>query len=378
MDTTLRDGEQAPGFSMTPEDKLVMAHKLQELQVDTIEAGFPIASAGDFEAVRRVASSVRGTRIAGLARTNTADIESCARSLEPADLARIHVFIATSDIHLKHKLGKPRAEVLDLAAQGVRLARRFCDDVEFSAEDAGRTEIDYLCNVIEAVIDAGATVVNIPDTVGYCVPEEYGWLIRTICTRVANIDKVTVSTHCHNDLGMAVANSLAGIQNGARQVECTINGIGERAGNAALEEIVMALHVRKRFLHVSTGIHTSELYPASRLLSQLTDSAVQRNKAIVGENAFAHEAGIHQDGVLKQSSTYEIMTPQSVGVPTNRLVLGKHSGRHALRHRYHELGIVLDNHDLNDVYVSFTKLADVKKQVDDGDLLALLHQCAHP
>jgi 2-isopropylmalate synthase len=374
MDTTLRDGEQAPGFSMNTEAKLAMAYKLADLQVDVIEAGFPIASDGDFEAVHRIASTIRGPRIAGLARTNPGDIERCARALEPAERPRIHVFLATSDIHLKHKLGKTREEALDLAADGVRLARRFCDDVEFSAEDAGRTEIDYLCRVIETAIEAGATVVNIPDTVGYCIPEEYGWLIRNIRTRVKDIETVTVSTHCHDDLGLAVANSIAGIQNGATQVECTVNGIGERAGNAALEEIVMAIQVRSRFLKNWTGINVSELFPASRLLSQLTDTAVQRNKAIVGENAFAHEAGIHQDGVLKQSSTYEIMTPQSVGVSTNRLVLGKHSGRHALRHRYHELGIDLGNHVLNQIYVSFTKLADTQKQIDDRDLLALLQQ----
>ena len=373
MDTTLRDGEQAPGFSMSGKDKLAIARKLAELQVDIIEAGFPIASEGDFEAVRKIATTFRDLRIAGLARANRKDIEKCARALEKNNFPRIHVFLATSDIHLKHKLSKSRDEARAQAVDGVRLAKLFCEDVEFSAEDAGRTEIDYLCSVIEAVIEAGATVVNIPDTVGYCIPEEYGWVIRNIRSRVKDIDKVILSTHCHNDLGLAVANSLAGVQNGARQVECTLNGIGERAGNAALEEIVMAIQVRRRFLNISTGVNTAELYPASCLVSQLTGTAVQRNKAIVGANAFAHEAGIHQDGVLKQPITYEIMTPESVGVsPANRLVLGKHSGRHALRHRCRELGIDLDNADLERVYVSFTRLADQRRHVGDAELIELV------
>ena len=372
MDTTLRDGEQAPGFSMTVKDKLAIASKLADLQVDVIEAGFPIASDGDFDAVRRIAANFKDVHIAGLARANPKDIERCARALEKNRAPRIHVFLATSDIHLQHKLGKSRIEALEAAADGVRLAKQYCDDVEFSAEDAGRTEIDYLCGVVDAVIEAGATVVNIPDTVGYCIPEEYGWLIRNLRTRVKDIDKVVLSTHCHNDLGLAVANSLAGVQNGARQVECTVNGIGERAGNAALEEIVMAIQVRRRFLKVCTGINTAELYPASSLVSQLTGSTVQRNKAIVGANAFAHEAGIHQDGVLKHSSTYEIMTPQSVGLPTNRLVLGKHSGRHALRHRCQELGIELDKQELERLYVSFTRLADRQRHVGDAELMELV------
>jgi 2-isopropylmalate synthase len=378
MDTTLRDGEQAPGFSMTTKDKMAIARKLADLQVDIIEAGFPIASEGDFDAVRKIATTYKDLRIAGLARANPKDIEKCARALEKNNFPRIHVFLATSDIHLKHKLGKSRDEALAQAADGVRLAKQSCEDVEFSAEDAGRTEIDYLCSVIEAVIEAGATVVNIPDTVGYCIPEEYGWLIRNIRARVKDIDKVTLSTHCHNDLGMAVANSLAGVQNGARQVECTVNGIGERAGNAALEEIVMAIQVRRRFLNMWTGINTAELYPASCLLSQLTGTAVQRNKAIVGANAFAHEAGIHQDGVLKQPITYEIMTPESVGASSaNRLVLGKHSGRHALHHRCRELGIDLDKEDLERVYVSFTRLADRQRHVGDAELIELVTAAAH-
>jgi 2-isopropylmalate synthase len=380
FDTTLRDGEQAPGFSMNTEEKLRMARGLDRLGVDVIEAGFPIASDGDFDAVRRIASEIRGPRIAGLARANRKDIERCARALEPARRSRIHVVLATSDIHLKHKLGKSRTEALELAAEAVRFAAGFCDNVQFSAEDAGRSDVDYLCKVFDAVIEAGASVINIPDTVGYCMPDEYGWLIRNIQSRLARIDGITLSVHCHNDLGLAVANSLAGVHNGARQVECTVNGIGERAGNAALEEIVMAIQVRRRFLKVSTGIHTEELYPASQLLSEITKTTVQKNKAIVGENAFAHESGIHQDGVLKESSTYEIMRPEAVGVPANRIVLGKHSGRHALRQRYHELGFELTPAELETVYASFTRLADQRKTVHDHELVLLVDEerkCSH-
>ena len=368
FDTTLRDGEQAPGFSMTIDEKLRMARQLEKLNVDILEAGFPIASEGDFEAVRRVSAEIRTPVIAGLARCMKKDIDRCAKALEGANKARIHVFLATSDIHLKYKLNKTREEALAGAAEGVRYARTFCEDVEFSAEDAGRTDLDFLTKVTEAVIDAGATTVNLPDTVGYCTPEEYGALIRNLRSRVRNIDKAILSTHCHNDLGLAVANSLAGIQNGIRQVECTINGIGERAGNAALEEIVMALQVRKQFFGVYTGINAKELYTSSRLLSEVTGMPVQANKAIVGDNAFAHEAGIHQDGMLKNAITYEIMTPSSVGVPEGKIVLGKHSGRHALVARCRAMGHPLSPDELEYAYMLMTTVADRKKSVDDRDL----------
>ncbi len=368
FDTTLRDGEQAPGFSMNIDEKLRMARHLEALNVDILEAGFPIASEGDFLAVQRVSKEVRTPVIAGLARSVRKDIDRCAKALEGANKARIHVFLATSDIHLKYKLNKSREEALALMVDGVRHARTLCDNVEFSAEDAGRTDLDYLAQVTEAVIDAGAQTVNLPDTVGYCTPEEYGALIKNLRSRVRNIDKAILSTHCHNDLGLAVANSLAGIQNGIRQVECTINGIGERAGNAALEEIVMALQVRKQYYGVTTGINTKELYAASRLLTEITCMPVQANKAIVGDNAFAHEAGIHQDGMLKNAITYEIMTPSSVGVPEGKIVLGKHSGRHALVARCRALGHPLSPEELDHAYVLLTTLADRKKKIDDKDL----------
>ena len=368
FDTTLRDGEQAPGFSMTIDEKLRMARQLENLQVDIIEAGFPIASQGDFEAVQRVSAEVKETVVAGLSRAVRADIERCAKALEKARRPRIHTFLATSDIHLKYKFNKTRAEALDMAVRGVEYARSLCDDVEFSAEDAGRTDVDYLCQVLEAVIAAGASTVNIPDTVGYCTPQEFGALIRTLRTRVANIDRAVISIHCHDDLGLAVANSLAGIQNGARQVECTINGIGERAGNAALEEIVMALKVREDFFNVATRINPVELYPASRLLTEVTSMPVQANKAIVGDNAFAHEAGIHQDGMLKNKATYEIMTPESVGVPASMIVLGKHSGRHALAARCRVIGLKLTNEELECAYGLMCAMADKKKKISDTDL----------
>jgi 2-isopropylmalate synthase len=374
FDTTLRDGEQAPGFSMTIDEKLRMARQLEKLNVDILEAGFPIASEGDFEAVRRVSAEIRTPVIAGLARCVKKDIDRCAKALEGANRARIHVFLATSDIHLKYKLNKTREEALDGAAEGVRYARTFCENVEFSAEDAGRTDIDFLAKVTEAVIDAGATTVNLPDTVGYCTPEEYGALIRNLRSRVRNIDNIILSTHCHNDLGLAVANSLAGIQSGIRQVECTINGIGERAGNAALEEIVMALQVRKQFFGVYTGINAKELYTSSRLLSEVTGMPVQANKAIVGDNAFAHEAGIHQDGMLKNAITYEIMTPASVGVPEGKIVLGKHSGRHALVARCRAMGHPLSPEELEYAYMLMTTVADRKKKVDDGDLEEIISE----
>ena len=368
FDTTLRDGEQAPGFSMTIDEKLRMARQLEKLNVDILEAGFPIASEGDFEAVRRVSAEIRTPVIAGLARCVKKDIDRCAKALEGANKARIHVFLATSDIHLKYKFNKTREEALAGAAEGVRYARTLCENVEFSAEDAGRTDIDFLARVTEAVINEGATTVNLPDTVGYCTPEEYGQLIKDLRSKVKNIDKAILSTHCHNDLGLAVANSLAGIQNGIRQVECTINGIGERAGNAALEEIVMALQVRKQFFGVHTGINAKELYTSSRLLSEVTGMPVQANKAIVGDNAFAHEAGIHQDGMLKNAMTYEIMTPSSVGVPEGKIVLGKHSGRHALAARCRTIGKPLSPEELEHAYMLMTTVADRKKKVDDTDL----------
>jgi 2-isopropylmalate synthase len=373
FDTTLRDGEQSPGASMNLEEKMKMARQLEALRVDIIEAGFPIASDGDFEAVRQVAREIRGCSIAGLARATELDIRRAWEALQHAAKPRIHTFIATSDIHLKYKLKKNREQVLEQAAQAVRLAKSLCDDVEFSAEDAGRSDVDYLCQVVEAAIREGATVINIPDTVGYCLPEEFGRIFKVLHEKVPNIDKAVLSSHCHNDLGLAVANSLAAVMNGARQVECTVNGIGERAGNASLEEVVMALRVRHTLLGFTTGVVTEEIYKSSHLLSNLTGLQVQANKAVVGKNAFAHEAGIHQDGVLKEALTYEIMTPQSVGIPTNRIVLGKHSGRHALMKRYEALGYTLNKEELDRAYMLFTKLADKKKNVYDEDLIVIVH-----
>ena len=376
FDTTLRDGEQAPGFSMNVEEKLKMARQLERLQVDVIEAGFPIASEGDFEAVKKISAEIRSTTIAGLARAVSADIDRCWQALEGAAHPRIHTFLATSDIHLKYKLNKSRGEALDIAVKAVERARKLCDEVEFSAEDAGRTEINYLCTIFDAVIDAGATIVNVPDTVGYQTPAEYGQLIRTLRERLKNADRITISTHCHDDLGLAVANSLAAIENGARQVECAINGIGERAGNAALEEVVMALDTRKRYYNVTTGVKTEELYRSSAMLCELTGKHVQVNKAIVGANAFAHEAGIHQDGMLKNAVTYEIMSPDRVGVPRSMIVLGKHSGRHALEARFRELGFTLTREQLEKAYVKFLEVADRKKRVEDQDLISI-HESAH-
>ncbi len=373
FDTTLRDGEQSPGASMNLEEKLKMARQLEALHVDVIEAGFPIASDGDFEAVHQIAREIRTVSIAGLARATELDIRRAWEALQHAQKPRIHTFIATSDIHLKYKLKRTREQVLEQAAQAVRLARSLCDEVEFSAEDAGRSDLDYLCQVVEVAINEGATIVNIPDTVGYCVPHEFGNIFKVLREKVPNIGRARLSSHCHNDLGLAVANSLVAVLNGARQVECTINGIGERAGNASLEEIVMALKVRREQLGFVTGVNTEEIYKTSHLFSNLTGLMVQVNKAIVGKNAFAHEAGIHQDGVLKQALTYEIMTPQSVGVPTNNIVLGKHSGRHALSKRYEALGYHLVKEELDRAYMLFTKLADKKKSIYDEDLLAIIH-----
>jgi len=371
FDTTLRDGEQAPGFSMNLKEKLRLALQLERLGVDIIEAGFPIASQGDFEAVKEISRQVERCKVAGLCRARFQDIDRAWEALQYARHPRIHTFIATSDIHLTHKLRKSRQEALKDAVKAVEHAKHFCEDVEFSAEDASRSDPDFLVDIFTAVIDAGATVINIPDTVGYAVPWEFGALVRRICEEVPNIYRAQVSVHCHNDLGLAVANSLAALQNGAQQVECTINGIGERAGNAALEEIVMALRVRQPEFQCSTGIDTRQLYPTSQLLVQITGKSVQVNKPIVGENAFAHEAGIHQDGVLKNPMTYEIMTPQSVGVPSSKIVMGKHSGRNALNHRLQLLGFRPSREELDRLYQRFTELADRKKYVSDDDLIQL-------
>jgi len=372
FDTTLRDGEQSPGCSMNVSEKLRMAHQLDRLGVDVIEAGFPIASEGDFAAVQAVAVAVRRPIIAGLARACPKDIQRAWQALQSAASPRIHVFLATSDIHLKHKLRISRQQCLEQAAEAVRLAKTLCDDVEFSPEDATRSDPGFLCQVVETVIAAGATTVNIPDTVGYTTPEEFGELIRTVRQSVRGIAMVTISAHCHNDLGLAVANSLAAIAAGARQVECTINGIGERAGNASLEEIVMVMRVRPDRLAYKTNVVSEQLFPASQMLSEITGVAVQPNKAVIGRNAFAHEAGIHQDGMLKNPLTYEIMTPQSVGVPDSKLVLGKHSGRHALGLRCEQLGHSFDRHQLDEIYRRFVVLADQIKQVEDHHLLQLI------
>jgi 2-isopropylmalate synthase len=372
FDTTLRDGEQAPGCSMTVPEKLRLARQLDRLGVDVIEAGFPIASEGDFEAVRAIAREVRRPIIAGLARAKEEDISRAWEALATAERPRIHIFLATSDIHLQFKLKITRQECLRQISNSVAYARSLCNDVEFSPEDATRSELDFLCQAVQAAVDAGATTINIPDTVGYTVPEEYRTVIQAIRERVRGIENVVISVHCHNDLGMAVANTLAALEAGARQVECTINGIGERAGNAALEEIVMATRVRPDRLKYETGINTAELYSTSQLLARTISFAPQPNKAVVGANAFAHEAGIHQHGVLNNPLCYEIMTPESVGAPGNRIVLGKHSGRHALARRYTELGFVLSSSELDIVYQAFTALADRKKGIYDQDLIALL------
>jgi 2-isopropylmalate synthase len=373
FDTTLRDGEQSPGATMTPPEKLRMAHQLEALGVDVVEAGFPISSPDDFLAVQTIAREVRRPVIAGLARAGTADIERAAAALQEAARPRIHTFIATSDIHLKHKLRISREECLERAAAAVAHARRYTDDVEFSAEDATRTDLAFLCRVVQAAVDAGARTINIPDTVGYAHPAEIRTIVRTLMETVTGMGSVVLSVHCHDDLGLAVANSLAAVEAGARQVECTVNGIGERAGNAALEEIVMALRVRGDAFPYDTGIDGSQIYRTSQLLSYITGIHPQPNKAIVGKNAFAHEAGIHQDGMLKNRSTYEIMTPAMVGVPESQLVLGKHSGRNALDRRYRELGYELSIDDLERAYKLFKMLADQKKTILDEDLITILH-----
>ncbi len=372
FDTTLRDGEQSPGCSMTVPEKLKMAAKLVDLGVDILEAGFPIASDGDFEAVGAVAREFPWVNVAALARSNKLDVERAAQSLKHAKRPRIHTFIATSDIHLKYKLKKSRQQVLDEAVAAVTLARSYVEDVEFSAEDATRTDWDYLEEVSKAVVAAGARTVNLPDTVGFSVPDEYGALIARMSKALGNT--AIVSVHCHDDLGLAVANSLAAIQNGARQVECTINGIGERAGNAALEEIVMAINTRRDRLPYETKIVTEHLFPASQLLTSIITFGPQPNKAIVGENAFAHEAGIHQDGFLKERTTYEIMDPHSVGVPESKLILGKHSGRHALTQRCETLGFDLTREQLDAVYQRFTTLADRKKGMRNDEISAIARE----
>jgi 2-isopropylmalate synthase len=373
FDTTLRDGEQSPGATMTPSEKLRMAHQLEALGVDVIEAGFPISSTDDFNAVRTIAREVRGPIIAGLARATKLDIDRAAEALEGAHRARLHTFLATSPIHLRHKLKISQDQCVEQAVESVRYAKSLVDEVEFSPEDALRTELPFLCRIVEAVIEAGASVVNIPDTVGYAHPAQIREAIGTLVSQVKGVEKIVLSVHCHNDLGLAVANSLAAIEAGARQVECTINGIGERAGNTALEEVVMALVVRNDAYGHSTGINTRELHRSSQLLSYLTGIHPQPNKAIVGKNAFAHEAGIHQDGVLKERTTYEIMTPELVGVPESQLVLGKHSGRNALNRRYRELGYELTREDLERAYKLFKLLADQKKSILDEDLISILH-----
>ncbi len=378
FDTTLRDGEQCPGGSMNREEKLTVARMLARLNVDIIEAGFPFSSEDNFEAVKRVAEEVRGPIIAGLARAREADIDSVVEALKSAERMRIHTFLASSPIHMKHKLQMEPEAVLAAAVAAVKYARRFTDDVEFSPEDATRSDPDFLCQIVEATIEAGATTVNIPDTVGYTIPGEFSELIRMLKNRVPNIDRAVISVHCHNDLGLAVANSLAAIAEGAGQVECTINGIGERAGNAAMEEIVMALRVRPGFFNAATRIRSEELTKASRLVSSITGLVVQPNKAIVGANAFAHEAGIHQDGLLKNKRTYEIMTPESVGLTGHKMVLGRQSGRHAFRTRLEQIGFVLTEAELDRAFERFKQVADQKKEVFEEDLAAIVSEETRP
>ncbi len=372
FDTTLRDGEQSPGCSMNLEEKLQVAAVLEEMGVDVIEAGFPIASRGDFEAVNEVAKRVKSSSVAGLARATQKDIDRAWEALKPAARPRIHTFISTSPLHMKHKLQMEPEAVHQAIIDSVGHARNLCDDVEWSPEDGTRTEHDFLCRCVESAIKAGAGTINIPDTVGYTMPQEFHELIAMLMNRVPNIDKAVISVHCHNDLGLAVANSLAAVRAGARQVECTINGIGERAGNAAMEEIVMALRTRHDIAPFTTGVTTELIMKASRLISAITGFTVQPNKAIVGANAFAHESGIHQDGVLKHAETYEIMTPESVGLTRSTLVMGKHSGRHAFKSKLKELGFELSDNQLEDAFFRFKELADHKKDVYDEDIIALV------
>jgi 2-isopropylmalate synthase len=374
FDTTLRDGEQSPGFSMNTAEKIRLARQLEALGVDVIEAGFPISSRGDLEAVKKVAQEVRTVPIAALARARKDDVNAAVEALQPAAASRLHIFLATSDLHLNVKLHMTREQALEAIGATIRMGRQHVAEVEFSAEDAGRTDIDFLCQVCRTAVDAGATILNLPDTVGYAVPEEYGAMFLKIREYLGDPQGITLSAHCHDDLGMAVANSLAAVRAGVRQIECTINGIGERAGNASLEEVVVALAVRKESFGVTTGIRLEHLFPTSRMLTEITGAAVAPNKAIVGANAFAHEAGIHQDGIIKNPLTYEIISPQSVGVPERLLVLGKHSGRNALRTNLRDLGYEPSETELAEVYRRITALADDSKQVRPRDLVAIAHE----
>jgi 2-isopropylmalate synthase len=374
FDTTLRDGEQSPGFSMNTDEKIRMARQLAALGVDIIEAGFPISSRGDLEAVKMVAKEVRNVPIAALARAKKQDVEAAIEALEPAAASRLHIFLATSDLHLRVKLHMTREQALEAIGSMIRFGRQHVGEVEFSAEDAGRTDIDFLCQVCRTAVDAGATTLNLPDTVGYAVPEEYGAMFTKVREFLGDPDRITLSAHCHDDLGLAVANSLAAVRAGVRQIECTINGIGERAGNASLEEVVVALAVRKESFGVTTNIKLDQLFPSSRMLTEITGAQVAPNKAVVGANAFAHEAGIHQDGIIKNPLTYEIISPQAVGVPSRSLVLGKHSGRNALRMSLRDLGYEPTDADLAECYRRVTALADQSKQVRQRDLVAIAHE----
>jgi len=377
FDTTLRDGEQSPGAALSINEKLEIAQQLAKLGVDIIEAGFPVSSPAQFEATRLIAEQVKGPTIAGLARANTKDIEAAANALAAAKKRRIHTFIATSPIHMKNKLKKTPVEVLKMAVEAVRFAKTFTNDVEFSPEDACRSEMPFLIEILTAVVEAGATTLNIPDTVGYILPYEYGQIIAKLKSDVRGIEKCIISTHCHNDLGMAVANSLAGVRNGARQVECAVNGLGERAGNAALEEVVMAIHTRANFLGARTGINTKEIYRTSQMVSRLTGFVVQPNKAIVGANAFAHESGVHVDGMLKDRTTYEIMTPETIGLGGSRMVLGRHTGRHGFIDRCKHLGFTLSKEETETTYQKFLEIADKKKEVFDEDIAAIINDEIH-
>ncbi len=374
FDTTLRDGEQSPGFSMKTDEKIRMARQLAKLGVDIIEAGFPISSRGDLEAVQAVAREVRAVPIAALARAKQMDIDAAIEALKPAAFSRLHVFLATSDLHLKVKLNMTREQALEAIGSMIRYGRQHVGEVEFSAEDAGRTDLEYLCQVCRVALEAGATTLNLPDTVGYAVPEEYGEMFRRVREHLGDPQGITLSAHCHDDLGLAVANSLAAIRAGVRQIECTVNGIGERAGNASLEEIAVALAVRKESFAVTTNIKLDQLFPASRLLTEVTGAAVAPNKAVVGANAFAHEAGIHQDGIIKNPLTYEIITPETVGVPSRSLVVGKHSGRNALRQTLRDLGFEASDAELAEVYRRVTALADESKAVRARDILGIAHE----
>jgi len=374
FDTTLRDGEQSPGFSMNKEEKLQLARQIEQLGADIIEAGFPIASPGDLDATRAVAAEIKQSRVAALARARQEDVDAALRGLEPAEKPRLHLFLATSDLHLKHKLRINREQALDQITKMVRFGRQHCEEVEFSAEDASRTDIDYLCQVVIAAVECGATIINLPDTVGYSTPDDYAAMFREVRARLGAHPDVVLSAHCHDDLGLALANSLAAIDAGVRQVECTINGIGERAGNASLEELAVALHVRNNRYPVTTHIKLEKLYPTSRMLSTITGISVPPNKAVVGANAFAHEAGIHQDGILKNPLTYEIIVPEKVGVPARRLVLGKHSGRNAFRARLSELGFETTDAELAECYRLAILRADEEKEITDRDLITIIHQ----